>query len=496
MAISPQKPPSFSPYRRWKIGLDIVVRTALVLAVVMMVNYLSAQFFHRFYMSSHTRITLSSRTLDVLHSLTNHVNVTVYYNKNDEMYPTVMALLDEYQLADPKISVRVVDYIRDAGEAEKIKEKYKLSSVVDKDLIIFDCKEQGEQHVKIVPGDALVQYTLQQIPNEKEREFRKKPVAFYGEMTFTSMLLAVTNPKPYKAYFLQGHGEPSLTDTGNFGYSKFATVLAQNYIEVTNLDLLNRTNVPMDCNLLIIAGPQRPLADNELQAISQYLEQGGRMFVLMDYASINQPTGLEPILQQWGVNVIDDYVKDPENTQDGQDVIIHKYNRHPLTNPLIGYSLQMILPRPVERVKWGKKPANAPDVTELAFSSDDSTLAYNPAAPPRSYPLITAVEQKPVAGSSKPRGTTRILVTGDSFFLGNHYIDGGTGGVNRDFLSYAVNWLLDRPNLIKGIGPRPVVEFRLTMTRQQQQDVRWLLLAALPGAILLLGGLTWLARRK
>jgi hypothetical protein len=47
-----------------------------------------------------------------------------------------------------------------------------------------------------------------------EREFRRKPVAFNGEMMFTAMLLAVENPKPLKAYFLQGHGEPSLSDSG------------------------------------------------------------------------------------------------------------------------------------------------------------------------------------------------------------------------------------------------------------------------------------------
>ena len=67
---------------------------------------------------------------------------------------------------------------------------------------------------------------------------------------------------------------------------------------------------------------------------------------------------------------------------------------------------------------------------------------------------------------------------------------------NRDFLGYAVNWLLDRPQLLEGIGPRPVTEFRLQMTRLQQREVRWVLLGALPGAVLLLGGLIWLARRK
>jgi hypothetical protein len=34
-------------------------------------------------------------------------------------------------------------------------------------------------------------------------------------MMFTAMLLARGKPKPLKAYFLQGHGEPSLSDTGD-----------------------------------------------------------------------------------------------------------------------------------------------------------------------------------------------------------------------------------------------------------------------------------------
>ena len=44
MTATPKPQPSFSPGRRWKIGFDVVVRTALVLAVVVMVNYLGAQF--------------------------------------------------------------------------------------------------------------------------------------------------------------------------------------------------------------------------------------------------------------------------------------------------------------------------------------------------------------------------------------------------------------------------------------------------------------------
>jgi hypothetical protein len=413
--------------------------------------------------------------------------VTLYYDRKNDFYPDIVALLNEYRLVNPRISIRTVDYVRDAGEAEKVKEQYKLNSQTDKNLVIFDC----DGRIKIAPGDGLAQYTLEQIPNEKEREFQRKPVAFNGEMMFTSMLLALENPRPLTAYFLQGHGEPALNDSGNLGYLKFGSILAQNYIAVQNLELTADQPVPIDCNLLIIAAPTVPLSDLELQKIKKYLADGGRLFVLFNYASVNRPTGLEPILQDWGVNVFSDFVKDRNNSTD--DIVVRKFSSHPVVNSLTQLALQVIRPRCVARMDWQNPPANAPQVDELAFSSDNSVLISDPAAPPRSYPLMVAVEQKPVAGVANQRGNTRMLVVGDSIFLGNYCIEAGG---NRDFVSYAANWLLDRATLLKGIGPRPVTEFRLLMTRTQQREVRWLLLGALPGVVLLFGCLVWLARRK
>lgn len=484
-----QNKPSFSPRRRWKIGFDILARTILVLAVVVMVNFLGAHFFGRFYLSSQTRVKLSPRTVNILKSMTKHVAVTLYYDKEDDFYPTIVALLNEYRSVNPNISVRTVDYLRDAGEAQKIKEQYKLDSPMDKNLVIFDC----DGHVKIANGDALTETKLVPVAGGTKPEFRRKPVAFRGEMMFTSMLLAVTNPKPLMAYFLQGDGEPSLTDSSEMGYLKFGAVLGENYIATMPLQLRGDNAVPDDCSLLIIAGPTTVLSESELQKINQYLAEGGRLFALFNYFSLKRPTGLEPILARWGVNVGNDVVREPKNTINGEDVIVYDFSQHPAVNALAGSALQLILPRTIGAVNWKNPPADAPEVDELAFSSPDSTLANEPGVAPRSYPLMVAVEQKPGTGVANPRGTTRMIVVGDSFFLGNRQIE---SGANRDFLGYAVNWLLDRTALLKGIGPQPVTEFRLIMTREQLQNVRWLLLGALPGAILLLGGLTWLLRRK
>src|ERR1017187_10378359 len=314
--------PSFSLRHRWKIAFDVVVRTALVFAVVVMVNYLGAQFFHRFYLSSQTRVELSSRTVSVLQSLTNRVAVTLYYDTRDEndFYSDIVALLNEYRAVNPKISIRTVDYVRDAGEAEKVKEQYKLDAATDKNLVIFDA---DDKRIKIANGDSLTQFKLEEVPpkdpTQRQLEFERKPVEFRGEEMFTGMLLALGNPHPFKAYFLQGHYEPSLADSGQAGYLKFASVLRENYIDVQPLELLGDNDVPEDCNLLIIAGPTGPLSGLELQKINKYLTQGGRLLMLFNYASIKRPTGLEPILQGWGVNVGMDIVQDMKNTTSSSD---------------------------------------------------------------------------------------------------------------------------------------------------------------------------------
>ena len=471
----------------------MVVRTALVVAVVVMVNYLASQFFQRFYLSTQTRVQLSPRTVSVLRSMTNHIAVTLYYDRQDDFYHDITSLLEEYQYVDPKITVRPVDYNRDQGEAEKVAEKYKLTGTGAKNLIIFDA---GNGRVQIRPGSALIQNGIKGVTKDKKLDIG--PVAFRGEMMFTSMLLALQKPNPFKAYFLQGHYEPSLEDSGQPGYLKFASILNENFIDVRPLELLGDREVPADCDLLIIAGPIQELSGLELQKIDKYLTQGGRLFVLLNYASNKQPTGLEPILQRWGVNVVADTVQDMDNTTStsGMDVAVRRFSQHPVVNPLTQSALQMILPRPVMKVDWKNPPSDAPQVDELAFSGDNSTLVGDPAARPRNYPLMAAIEQKSPVGVAGSRGSTRIVVVGDSLFLENTVIEGGISGANGDFLGYAVNWLLDRPQLLAGVGPRPVTEFRLMMTRTQQVEIRWMLLGALPGVVLLLGGLVWLARRR
>jgi hypothetical protein len=186
-----------------------------------------------------------------------------------------------------------------------------------------------------------------------------------------------------------------------------------------------------------------------------------------------------------------DYVKDPRSANE-QVAIVRNFNRNTFVAPLWQLALEMILPRPVLKME-SPASASAPQVEALVASDETSTLASERTSPPRSYTLIAAIEQKPAAGVVAPRGSTRLVVAGDSMFLDNELIE---AAANRDFLDYAANWLCDRGQLLSGINPRPVTEFRLLVSKAQQRELNWLLLGALPGGILIFGWLVWLVRRK
>jgi hypothetical protein len=499
--------PSFSPRHRWSIILNVTLTTIAVMAVVVMVNYLGRDYFTRLYWGAQARNELSPFTLRFLHSLTNQVNVTLFYDKKDPLYRTIANLLDEYHLANPRITIQSVDYLRDPGLAQTVRAQYGLTNGA-KDVIIFDCPAMGQR----LPfdGNELTRGVAELVPLEPETdsllapirvELVRRPTEFLGERVFTSAILAVTNPRKLNACFLEDHrGEHSIQDGTDSGYRTFKSVLEQNSIRAEALSLLSTNAVPTNCDLMVIAGPREPFSDLELQKIDQYLTQGGRLLALFRFDPLRYdklsgrvpPCGLEDILEKWGVEVGNTVILDFDNSPDskGYDILVSGFSQtHPVVNPLISSGLEMIQPRKVGRLRTRLQAADAPRVEELAFTGKRSITTGEPRRQ-RSYPVMAAVENT-IRGVE--HSSTRILVVGDSFLLANGLI---SRPANRAFAGYAANWLLDRMQLLQGIGPKPIGQYQIVMTKVQTQTTCWLLLAGMPGTVLFLGALVWLRRRR
>lgn len=486
--------------RRLSSGTQVFISTLAIVSIVVMVNYLSARHFKRIDITASSQWKLSPLTLKFLNSLTNDVKVIVYFDKDNPAYGLTTSLLREYSAVNSAIKLEIVNPTTNPSEAERIKSRYKLGSSEGRDVVIFESKGQ----VKIVYANEVIDYELEPL-EDSQREFRKKIIGFKGEAVFTSALIWVTQPRQLKAYFIQDHREHSPFSRDEIvGYSKFASLLSDMKLQPEPLSLLGSAEIPADCSLLIAAAPLEPYTSDEIEKIDRYLNQGGRMLILLNNNSVNKVTGLEKMLVGWGVIVGDNIVLDPTRQVPGSRGLALSLNRfglHVITEPLINSSIHLLMPRTVSAIKSASSQPDAPKVVELLFTSEqgivaseikDGVVQLNPGRVIRGcYPVAVAIEKGSVRGVT--RGSSRIVVVGDSFFLANQMID--TAG-NRDFAMLAVNWLLDRTELLGGIGPRAVKEFKLLLTQPQLKNLRTLLLVVLPGSVLFIGLIVWVVRRK
>ena len=485
-------PPSFSVGRKFGAGFGAFVSVVALLAILVMANYLASRHYVRRTLTTERNLALSPVTRQVLAALTNVVKVTVYFDPEEPLYSHVTGLLKEYSLVNPKIVVDVVNYRLEPGKAEQIKATYKLSPAV-KDVIIFD----GKGRLKIVKQAELSEFDLSKLFAGKGGEIKRK--GFNGEQHFTSALISVTDRVKPRAMFLTGHGEHDPRNaTLDEGYAKFAALLDENNIEWGGLTLFGTNEVPADCQLLVIAGPAAVFDSVEHEKLERYLNQGGRVLALLRYSSVS---GLERVLAKWGVEAGDTLVIDRSISKSDSFILLGSYGSHEIVKPLANASLPLAiaLPRAVGPSAGAAAGADTAQVVRLAWTSSegiairDHRNGAKPSVTDRrgEIPVMVAVEKSALKGETVSRGSTRLVVVGDSYFLDNANL-ANVG--NREFAWNAVNWLLDRSQLL-GIAARPIREYTFTMSDVQMFDVQWILLLGVPGAVMLVGTLVWFRRR-
>jgi hypothetical protein len=488
----PETETSFHPGRKWAIGMRVALSVLLLVLIVAMANYLGARHFTRIDLSASSRNHLSPLTHRVISLVSEPVRVIVFYDRTEPLYGMVSELLQQYQLRSPWIQVEHVDHVLYKGMAQEIQAKYKLAPGGG-DRIIFESR-----------GDVRVVYARDLSEYDMEGMFRGEEVrrtGFKGEQMFTSALYSLLDGQPGRVYFLQGHREHDpFNPDDEHGYSRFQGLLEESNITSHKLEAIHQHGVPEDCQLLIIAGPYDPFSPGELDELEKYLNAGGRLLALFNYLATERNIGLEIFLARWGIDVGQNFVLDEAHGRLGQtqEILAADFGSHAIVAPLHRSRLSLAMPRSVGALESTHKSADGPRVTELIFTSEKGVVISRAGSTKDrvvkhgSIPLAVAVEQGAIQGLSATRGATRIVVVGESFFLGNSLLHRQG---NQDFGRNVVNWLLDRDTFIEGIGPKSIDEYQITITEAQMAWLRWFFLGIAPGSVLVAGGIVWLRRR-
>ncbi len=479
-----------STRRRIAFGMNTGMALLLALALTIMLNYLAHRHYWRQDVSRARFYSLSDKTLSLLHSITSQVDVVVFFQADHPAGEDVANLLKEYQYANANIRVERVDPNRDIGRAEALVRQYELTQA---NLVIFAL----DGRTKFVNAEDLIDVDYSALAQGGQAQ----PSAFRGEQIFSSALQDLAQSKAPVVYFIRGHGEREITDRDPYtGYSSIAQDLRRDNVIVRDLLLAEARQIPADANLLVLPGPTKNLAAQEIELLRSWLDNNGRMAILLDTG----PTaGLTEMLEQWNIRLQDDVVVDPTRTLSGLDLFVNDYGIHPITRNLYKVTSVFYLPRSVEPVpppSGGTPAADRPRVTALVRSSPESWAESDLEQKPMKFDpmhdrrgpisIAVAAERGATADLNMNIRPERLVVFGDTDFLSNGALSGG----NADLFLSAINWLLDREELM-AISPKPIDDTRLVMTQAQVSSVFWIVVVIVPGLFALLGMGIWWQRR-
>jgi ABC-type uncharacterized transport system involved in gliding motility auxiliary subunit len=497
--------PTSARATRRSAGLQSATNLALVVFILLMVNYLGFKYYSHVDLSSSQFYTLSPKTQEVLKKLDSPLRITtILINKERAQYwDQTQNLLKEYQRVGGKnVTVEKVDPVYDRARAVALQNELHFTGTDN--LVIFQYKN-GNRFVK---QDDLVDL------NPMTQEVS----GYKGEQQFTSAIVSLEEGKPSKVYFTAGHGEHAINDNATAaGYGLVNQALKGENLDIAELNLAARSDVPADAQAVVIAGPSVPFSATEAQALDKYLANNGKLLVLLDpYA----PLGLDDVLKKYGLGFDNDMVLYRGLTSAGSQTtvplaLIYQggFAQHPITAkfPDAGYYLQIVDARSINLQVNASSPA--PKTQWLLQTGPDSwgwVMKGNPTS--ADFAGITNRTFDKAAGdipgpltisalydggtvtdpaTKTPMNATRLVLIGSAHFLENDSAE----SVGTNFFINALDWLVKK-NAVLSIEPKRPQEYGVNLSPMSERTVVWTALLFVPGLALALGIFTWFSRRK
>jgi ABC-type uncharacterized transport system involved in gliding motility auxiliary subunit len=328
---------------------------------------------------------------------------------------------------------------------------------------------------------------------------QKAIVAFASEDELLKGLLRLLNPESSSIYFLAGHGERDIQQSGETSMTRALSTLESKNYTVKPLNLLIDNKIPEEARVIVIGGPLKPVSDEEVKLLKDFLDKGGALIVMEDPTPLTQfGDAKDPLsdmlAQDWGITFNNDIVIDLNSPQPTTAAAAYYDTSHPVTvnmNNLVAFfpfTRSLSIGTAPEGVtvssivqtndrSWGE--------TDFASLSEGGQVTRDDTE--QVGPLILAVAGE----NATTKG--RVVVFGTSEFAVDQIFDAYGNG---DMFVNSVDWTAENES-IASITPKNTTERTFNVPSQ----LHWILILLssifiIPGLVVLGGVSTWLARRR
>ena len=464
--------------RKRRFHMTAALSTAAVLAIAVFAVLLCYKLKWSFDMTTERLFTLSDSTVSVLEDLEEPIRIAGVYASGQEEQ-MVVSLLDEYRKHSDQISVEYIDAEQEPAKLAAY--NLDVAAVSNGSIIV-----KSNSRYKILSNADLFEDT-------------QEDSIFSGEREITGAIRYVTSNTMPVAYFIEGNGETSASQS----MTKAVSGLEQNAFEVKTLRLTEGDEIPSDAALLIFVSPKQDITDEELAKLQTYIRGGGRIFLMIDSVLNSNETdysNLSLLTAEFGIGITNNYVVEEDSQyylSQYNMYLIPQMGSHEITDPIIDAGTLVILPvvRALGTIDYDKSEITN---TVLLQSSDKSWIRADMTITDASFTSNDYVGPAPLAYASVKSnvkwGTdaARMVVIGNSSFA----LDGSIEvQANRDFFLNCALWL-SGDEATEAIAAKTINSGSLIIRGNEFTGLALLCVAVLPGLAFLAGFVVWVRRRN
>ncbi|MFC6877113.1 gliding motility-associated ABC transporter substrate-binding protein GldG [Flavobacterium myungsuense] len=266
------------------------------LCILLIVNIIGSQFFHRFDLTQDKRYTLSQTSLNILKEVKEPLIIDVFLkgqfpSEFKKLQTETQQILEEYKAYNKNITFQFINPIENDEERDTI-----MQSFIERGLtpINVTIEDKGKQTQEVIFPWAIATYNGRSVKvpllkNIMGASTAEKVVSSvqHLEYAFANAFNTISKNKGKKVAIIKGNGE--LRDIFMADFIK--QVRENYYIGTFTLDSV--TKKPNESlaylkkyDLVIIAKPTEKFSDEEKQVLDQFIINGGKTMWLVDQVNM------------------------------------------------------------------------------------------------------------------------------------------------------------------------------------------------------------------
>ena len=419
---------NFRTNRKLRIGTTATAFTAIVVAVVVVLNVVCGLLADRFPwtldLTEEKTYSLSDESIAVAESIKSEIEIVVLYSEDSFSNPNLGSdelntIFRQFYLftkeygtrSDGKVTTKYVDLVANPALETEYQSKYNASA----GDVLFLC---GNQYRLIALTDLW---------SEDTDYYTYSYVNSLVEQKLASNISSVSGGKTITVTFLTGHGEDDST------ISSLKSLYELNGYFTQTLNFSTAETISDTTGALVIAGPTEDYTIEEIKRLREWLDNDGKrnrhLFVYCNYAG-TCPNLYDFLEKDYGITVTDNLIIETDDSKylyPYPSVPITEIEGTDLTGPVSGENVIMSLTLQLKtslssdtetEIKTNHTLIEFPESSRLVSTTELDTSSAEDGVPADEYPVIgMAYARDYTIADGKDGVANYVIVSGSHTFI-------------------------------------------------------------------------------